>query len=413
MVTAIGDYVVMGDIDMKSKRYTWLLSVLLLPLGCTGLSAYNPDGETDTDTDTDTDSDTDTDTDSDTDTDTDTDVDTDTDTDPIDITNVNPSYGTSAGGTSVTISGGPFDNSARVFFGGAEANIVNTNTNSLEVNTPAGAEGTVDIEISTDSGSGQMSNAFDYWLDGTGLTGVVGHFSWYHMVGNYWSSAPQDFGAANLILVEPTNFEYWEFYAPSLDTCVSEYETTKYVGAYEPSYSTINVRAPDSSSFSLPRDSATPYLYTTSDTNVYNYFIQNGTYTMETSQTGAWPEMEVTGVLKTPNAFSVTEPTINSDAPPTIFQYLFDLNWNGSGGDFILVILNRYSGSTVAEQVTCALRDDGQFTIPPTVWSSWTSDSQMDVLIGRGKTGTGVLPTSNADTRAVGIYWVYGAGFTF
>ena len=76
----------------------------MLWAGCAGLTPYNPSGlgPQDTDTDTDTDSDTDTDTDSDTDTDTDSDTDTDTDADPIQITQIYPDFGTTAGGTEVT-----------------------------------------------------------------------------------------------------------------------------------------------------------------------------------------------------------------------------------------------------------------------------------------------------------------------
>src|SRR5687768_6425326 len=69
------------------------------------------EGETDADADTDADSDTDSDADADSDTDADGDAD-------IRLEGLDPTWATNAGGTRVTLRGGPFDSSTVALFGG-------------------------------------------------------------------------------------------------------------------------------------------------------------------------------------------------------------------------------------------------------------------------------------------------------
>ena len=298
-------------------RTTYLTLLPLLWAGCAGLTPYNPSGlgPQDTDTDTDTDSDTDTDTDSDTDTDTDSDTDTDTDADPIQITQIYPDFGTTAGGTEVTFSGGPFDNSAEVRFNGALGTVLNATGDSMLVRTPSGTEGIADVEVSTNTGFGARSEAFTYWMDGTGLTGLVGEFSWFHFVGDYWSSTPQDFGAANFVFLLPTDFEYWQFYSDTMDTCRNNYSLSSSIQVYEPNYGSVQMVAPDGGAVPIPKSIDYAYLYETQDSTVHNYFVQGGTYSLQAPKAAPWPELDITSALRTPNAFQVTSPAINATFP--------------------------------------------------------------------------------------------------
>ena len=159
--------------------------------GCSGLSGFNPladsGGHGDADADSDADSDADADVDIDTDADGDSDADSDSDTDlgPLTIDAVDPNYGSTLGGSQVTLTGGPFDASAHVYFDNVEGVVNSASSSSIAATTPAGTAGYVDVKVVTDTAYGTASSAFQYWIDGTGQYGVLGRVEWYHYLGTY------------------------------------------------------------------------------------------------------------------------------------------------------------------------------------------------------------------------------------
>jgi hypothetical protein len=76
------------------------------------------------------------------------------------VTNVSPSSGTTAGGTSVTITGTGFTGATAVSFGGTAATsyAVNSST-SITASSPAESAGTVDITVTTPNGTSATSTA--------------------------------------------------------------------------------------------------------------------------------------------------------------------------------------------------------------------------------------------------------------
>ncbi|MHB8652852.1 MAG: IPT/TIG domain-containing protein [Terriglobia bacterium] len=81
------------------------------------------------------------------------------------ITSVSPASGTSAGGTSVTISGANFQLGATVTFGGVAATgVVVSSGTSIQATTPAGAAGAVvNVTVTNpDSGSATLASAYTY-----------------------------------------------------------------------------------------------------------------------------------------------------------------------------------------------------------------------------------------------------------
>ncbi len=75
------------------------------------------------------------------------------------VTNVNPTSGTTAGGTSVTITGTNLSGATSVHFG-ATAGTINTNTaTTITATSPAGAAATVDITVTTGGGTSATSSA--------------------------------------------------------------------------------------------------------------------------------------------------------------------------------------------------------------------------------------------------------------
>jgi len=366
----------------------YLLALVLAP-GCS-FGIYDPDHPfLDTSSpDTEGDADTDTDTDSDADSDADSDSDSDSDADGLTVTSVTPAYGTTAGNAQVVIAGGPFDNSVSVRFGGSAATIDSVTASQIHLHTPsASVEGAVDVQVTTDAGSGTLTSGFYYLEDGTGKVGVLGAHSWYHFVGSYWGNPPPtDFGFSDFTFITPENVDYSKFYAASLDTCSANYS---YSGPdlyiYDFGLSSAGLTAPDGSTITLPWDNTAGEFLLDSISNAQ--FQQAGSYDLQ---------------------------TVTSSEFPSFAQSALSFTWTGTGGDFVLLELALVNSAGTGYQfdVTCAVRDDGSFTVPSSAWPSWATNRQMDILVGRATSGLGTVPYNNADSGYVGIYWLYGAGFT-
>ena len=83
---------------------------------------------------------------------------------PPTVTGINPSSGTTAGGTSITISGTGFQSGASVSLGGTAAtNISVVNSTSITAVTAAHAAGVVNVTVTNPGGqAGTLSNGFTY-----------------------------------------------------------------------------------------------------------------------------------------------------------------------------------------------------------------------------------------------------------
>jgi len=95
------------------------------------------------------------------------------------ISNINPTSGDIAGGTSVTITGTHYDATATVMFGGTTATgIVVSGTTSITCITPARAAGAVDVVVSVGARSATSTGGFTYTggSSGGGGTGAAGTF---------------------------------------------------------------------------------------------------------------------------------------------------------------------------------------------------------------------------------------------
>ena len=136
------------------------------------------------------------------------------------ISNITPQFGSTSGGTTVTISGGPFDASATVDFAGYPAQVTSNNGISLTVQTPPfPGEGTSDITVNTNDGSQTAFSAFQFYTDGAGQTGAIGSVYYITSTGDYWGTSTVEISGANMTFVVPTEFEWWEFNASAMDTC--------------------------------------------------------------------------------------------------------------------------------------------------------------------------------------------------
>lgn len=81
---------------------------------------------------------------------------------PPDVTSVTPSSGSTAGGSSITISGTALANTSSVTIGGAAATIGTTSATSITATTPAGPAGAADVVVTTANGSDTLAGGFTY-----------------------------------------------------------------------------------------------------------------------------------------------------------------------------------------------------------------------------------------------------------
>jgi hypothetical protein len=75
------------------------------------------------------------------------------------VTKVEPATGPLAGGTTVTLTGSNFLGASQVDFGATPASFSVISANKMEAVAPAGAEGTVDITVSTPEGTSAVTSA--------------------------------------------------------------------------------------------------------------------------------------------------------------------------------------------------------------------------------------------------------------
>jgi hypothetical protein len=79
------------------------------------------------------------------------------------VTGIVLTYGPTAGGTNVTITGNGFVNGATVTIGGTPAtNVIVVNDTTITATTPAGTAGARDVIVTTPNGSGTLPNGFHY-----------------------------------------------------------------------------------------------------------------------------------------------------------------------------------------------------------------------------------------------------------
>ncbi|MFT7521617.1 MAG: hypothetical protein ACI9MC_003768, partial [Kiritimatiellia bacterium] len=380
-------------------------ALLLISAGCGGLTPYYQEGRPDLDTDPD----------SGTDTGTDSDSNTSSELQPLEITSVTPEHGTSAGGTTVEIQGTHFDGSTKVWFNDRTAEVIDSGSNWIEVSTPKGDQGNSSVRVTTDTHTGETQDAFVYWQDGAGQSGLMGSLSKYQYVGQYWESTPNDEANAYLYFNVPNTVEFWQFYSSGFGKCVSNYEYAgPSISVYEPGVSRVTLKRGSDTAVNLFQGSGeTPTYIYESQGNIISYYKNGSTYKLESSRGADWPEFTLEGVVSTPDAFQVTSPAIDSFTAPTLTKNNLLISWTGAGADYVVIRLLRWGqDGTIIEEVNCVVNDTGRFQVPSNIWGGWSFDQQLTIQVGKAKVGGGTVPYNTANTGMIGVHWIIGAGWT-
>jgi hypothetical protein len=318
----------------------------------------------------------------------------------IAIDGVTPDYGITAGGDVVVLTGGPFDSTAVVTFGGAEATVSSVTETQLTVVTPASsAAGVAAVEVTSDVGSGRLSDAFEYWEDARGLNGMIGLWE---------GGTPADVFSALAYFSTPTSSSWYELYAPSLDTCRSEtWTSSASISVYDPGVPTISLRPTSGATITLDFDSPAYVSEPTSLTAGARYELL--------APGGIFPGGDVADVVKLPSSGpSVTSPSISSSSPPSIGRYQ-TFTWSPIGADWVLITMTVENGQTSDgyERVSCVVTDDGSFAFDGSQFSLWPTNAVAIVSVSfvYDQPG-GTLPWNQGNSGMAGIVSTVGGGYT-
>ncbi len=336
--------------------------------------------------------------------------------DTIEITSVLPDFGTTAGGLAVTITGGIFDDSAQVLFGGQEATILSLESeNELRVLTPAqSTEGYVTIGIRTDSGFGSLDSAFRYFKDHAGETGAMGEFHWYHYIGDYWQNRPPDGGFAYFAFLDPVSLDPWEIFGPTTEDCAVDYSAATSLSSIIQDVPVATLNAPNGSSVTLPWNSTYFVFYNQALTDSEYYF--GVTYNLAEFSSSSYPSFHVDDFVTTPDAagFQIISPALAGSDALQLSKYELQFSWTGSHGDRLLLMLALWNseGTDYETTVSCLVPDTGSFTVPSAVWPSYPTGRQITVYATSMTMSDAVVPFNGASVGIAGEYALIGAFFT-
>jgi hypothetical protein len=333
------------------------------------------------------------------------------------VTDMLPSFGSMAGGTTVRFLGGPFADGTQVLFGGVPATMASNNGTIIQVEAPpATAEGYVDILIQLPGEEALLEDAFHYFADGSGLAGAIGSVRYTTLMGDYWigedgNPAVLDEASALLTFIQPTDFHWWEFFTGEMDSCSLD-------GSY--SYSDpISVFDSGESSITLQRNEVQIPMFWNSTENFFaseplssSEIYANAVYDLAPFSEDLFG-FAVSQIASSSDSAVVSSPALQGVNPPQISQSQTFV-WSPSGASWIRLTLSlmNESGTGYEQSISCVFQDSGSFTVDGSLFTLWPIGRQMDVFFGRVIEQVALLPHNNSESRVAGEYLMIGAAFT-
>ncbi len=350
---------------------------------------------------------------------------------------VEPSSGSSRGGTTVTITGEGFTDAVSVGFGGVWGEVTVIDSSTLAVDTPGiGIDLTVDVTVETSGGVATLPDAFHFTgrqVDTEDDTGEPDDTDTHAgLVGGYvsfeWSdlACPACYGLSS---TEPTVTASARFHAPrggswlswlpADGACVSDATPTVLATSTLDAGANVVLNDGARDVVLLSTSGSGGVVYTSSGLSVSSY-TAGGTWDIAArggSGSGGVSAFLLGDALHTPVDFSDIQPSaILTDSTSSAFTTTFGgsagtpITWYPSGvGDFVLVTLEASRGGTYVGSTTCRSTDDGNILVPASAVSGWTNGDRLAVRIGRYAIDEGEL-TDGSTVETVGRIERIGTG---
>ena len=333
---------------------------------------------------------------------------------------VDPPWGPTSGNVDVTLTGGPFDEGVQVWFGDDAASVLSVTSDTVVVRPPAvTSPGPVAVTAEAEAGRTSLADGFTYWVDGEGKTGAIGELAWFSLQGDYWSGSEDDYGRGNLVFVEPDSaWEFYRYWAEEPDTCThfaGDEEPTLYSTSYErinAGSGTATISEPTGGEVGLrwvpPNED-----YEADDVPAAD-MVGGADYDLSLRGASDLPAFDLQDFVSLPRPFTLDTPEIDGHLPPVVSSTVV-FEWSGGEpADFVIIQFGFFNASQSAfqEQAWCIARDDGSFTIPASTWTTWAPDRLSNILVGRYRKSSAILPFNLAAVDMVGEYYLYGAANT-
>lgn len=367
----------------------------------------------------------------------------DTDTEPFLvglITSSTPLYGTTAGGDTVSIYGGPFTSDATVTFGGSPGIVLSNNGSMIRVNTPAASvDGPVEVRVDMDDGFGIAPDAFIYFSDAIGKTATIGVVSKTEFIGTYWNNGTTPAPEANIwtAFTNPLDVQYWQLTTPALNTCARNGIDTNGDGQYEDVNGDGIVNSSDfyqyngnltvfdigansitfdgTSSIALTRASSDPnsaqyYMYETVGGMDASLMPDNAFYDLNITS-GSLAGLTVAQFARASRQVVPFSPNMSSSSLQAISSTQ-TFSWGTSSADWMQIRMYQLdsTNSYIVSDVICNVDDTGSFTFQ-NVHQQWTPGNPVYVQFSRMYESNVTMPYNDGISRVVGMYTILGAGY--
>jgi hypothetical protein len=232
--------------------------------------------------------------------------------------------------------------------------------------------------------------------------------------GGYWTNPNLSYALTYGGFVQPVaGFQFWSLFAPTMGSCANNYTGGVGVTYRDPGAAQLSVTG-GGTTIAMPEDATLAGFFRSADQPIT--VAPSATFFDLDPSVGPawWPSFTVSQILKGLDNFEVTSPAITNTNAPNVNQS-FDIRWNGSGGDYMLFILTHYTDVagtlTFVQEVTCAVPDNGAFTVPANAWTTWKqrATDYINIQVVRIQERTAVLPMDRSTLVGVSETWVVGA----
>lgn len=354
-------------------------------------------------------------------------------TGPVRITDVQPWWGPTAGGTLITVTGEGFSGNVVVKFGDVPAAAFREDADTLLVTTPAAAaEGPVDLLVETAEGETRLPDGFWYSnsgrpdtgedtdtdVTGSGLVGGLVEFSMVQVACPACFSMSVDLQVAGAAAFHEPTAMGWSDWLPASGTCALNPQMPAPTTARQDLGEWVYL---ESGSTSVP-------LRRTTGANGVQYegqgltepqFRRNASFDVNVPDGGAYGSFRVEGGLQTTEGFTSLSPMELLYVYPEaafaapISQYGQAFTWAPSGsasGFLVLVDVYTEYGDAFLGQIACYGPDNGAMVVPGTLLAQFPSWGLVAVGLYRYHRGESVLPHNGATLESISQFGVLGTG---
>ena len=346
------------------------------------------------------------------------------------VTDIDPSFGSPSGGTSVSINGNGFEGTVTVSFGNLELDITVIDAQTIVLETPASpSEGQVDVTVESDIGSVTIDEGFNYTNDdpepedtdtqdtedtqstdtgtpqSSGLTGGLVEI-WrklYACPDCFNPVFPQQVIEASASIHDPVQGS-WISWLPPLNSCES-------ILTYPDLGTSLDLGqvslTGNGSSIGLSFDSQSgSYINSNVPTTSFQY---NTIYGLQSDI------VSFQSLLQTPSTPEIVEPAGMLDAQGFVQPFSksnFAIFWGPTGTtDTILFLLEVYGQDGSYDTVTCLTTDSGGLGLDPALLSAFTAEDMLVLSFYRMQLTGAIHPDNGSTIEAVSAVGVIGTGY--